>query len=76
MRVSVGAMEAMVRTKEDGESQILVGITICRGPGRFRMVLTRPYHEAGRIVEIPRQDIESVEPIAPGALGETPTPSS
>lgn len=66
-------MEAMVKTKDDGKSQTLVGITICRGPGRFRMVLTRPYHDAGRIVEIPSQDVESVEPVVPGALGETPT---
>lgn len=67
-------MEAMVKTSEDGEGQTLVGITICRGPGRFRMVLTRPYHEAGRIVEIPRQDIASIEPVAPGVLGEIPAP--
>lgn len=68
-------MESMVKTKENGSSQTLVGITICRGPGRFRMVLTRPYHEAGRIVEIPHQDIESVEAVAPGPLGDTPASS-
>lgn len=69
-------MEAMVKTRESGRAaQTLVGITVCRGPGRFRMVLTRPYHEAGHIVEIPREDIESIEQVAPATLGETPAPS-
>jgi hypothetical protein len=39
------------------------------------MVLTRPYHEAGHIVEIPREDIESIEQVASAALGETPAPT-
>jgi hypothetical protein len=70
------AMETMITTDEDGESQTHVGITICEGPGRFRMVLTRPYHEAGRIIEIPREKISSIEPVAPGSFGETPEPAS
>jgi len=69
-------MEAMVKTRENGAaSRTLVGITICRGPGRFRMVLTRPYHEAGHIVEIPTEDIQSIEQVAPATLGETPAPT-
>jgi hypothetical protein len=39
------------------------------------MVLTRPYHEAGHIVEIPREDIESIEQVASAPLGETPAPT-
>ena len=60
----------MVKTRDAGKTHI--GITICEGPGRFRMVLTRPYHEAGQIIEIPLDDIESIEVVAPGALGEAP----
>jgi hypothetical protein len=67
-------MESMVKTEGDGKSTTHVGITICRGPGRYRMVLTRPYHEAGRIVEIPTGDIASIETISPGTLGEDPHP--
>jgi len=62
----------MVKTDED---ETHIGITICEGPGQFRMVLTRPYHEAGRIIEIPREDIISIAPVAPGNLGETPSPA-
>lgn len=65
-------MESMVKTDED---ETHVGITICEGPGQFRMVLTRPYHDAGRIVEIPSEDITSIEPIAPSNLGESPAPA-
>jgi hypothetical protein len=67
-------METIVKTDEDGKSVTHVGITVCTGPGRHRMVLTRPYHEAGRVVEIPTEDIASIEQISPGALGESPTP--
>lgn len=65
-------MESMVKTDED---ETHVGIPICEGPGQFRMVLTRPYHDAGRIIEIPREVIASVEVVAPGSLGETPKPA-
>ena len=67
-------METIVKTDEDGKSVTHVGITVCRGPGRHRMVLTRPYHEAGRILEIPTDKIASIEPISPGPLGDSPTP--
>jgi hypothetical protein len=67
-------MESIVKTQDDGKSTSHVGVTICSGPGRYRMVLTRPYHEAGRIIEIPTDEIASIEPIQPGALGESPIP--
>lgn len=69
-------METMVKSRgEDDDTEIHVGLTICEGPGSFRLVLTRPYHEAGRIVEIPRKSIESVTPVASRALGEEPIPA-
>jgi len=68
-------MESMVKTEDDGKSTTHVGITVCEGPGSYRMVLTRPYHEAGRIVEIPTADIASIEMVSPGTLGEAPRPA-
>jgi hypothetical protein len=65
-------MESMVKT---GDDETHIGIPICEGPGQFRMVLTRPYHEAGHIIEIPRENIASVEPVAPGSLGDAPAPA-
>jgi len=62
----------MVKT---GDDETHIGIPICEGPGQFRMVLTRPYHEAGHIIEIPRENIASVEPVAPGSLGDAPAPA-
>lgn len=66
-------MEAIVKSEDDGQHRTHVGVTVCQGPGQFRLVLTRPYHEAGRVVEIPRDEIESVEPAPQGPLGEDPT---
>jgi hypothetical protein len=68
-------MESMVKTEDDGKSTTHVGITVCEGPGSYRMVLTRPYHEAGRIVEIPTSEIASIEMVSPGTLGENPRPA-
>lgn len=65
-------MESMVKTDED---EIHIGILICEGLRQLRMVLTRPYHEAGHIIEIPRENIASVESVAPGTLGENPAPA-
>lgn len=70
-------METMVKSRgEDDDTEIHIGLTICEGPGRFRLVLTRPYHEAGRIIEIPRKSIKSVTPIESRALGEEPIPAA
>jgi len=41
------------------------------------LVVTRPYHEAGRIIEIPLDDVESIDDLPPHSpLGEAPRPSS
>lgn len=65
-------MESMVTTEDKGSSRVHIGITICQGPGRYRMVLTRPYNEQGQIVEIPVDEIESIETIEPAPLGTEP----
>lgn len=65
-------MESIVTSEDDGKTEVHVGIPVCQGPGQYRMVLTRPYHEAGQIIEIPRSEIQSIEPVAPGNLGDSP----
>lgn len=68
-------METMVKSEDDGKTKTHVGITVSKGPGKLRMILTRPYHEAGQIVEIPREEIESVDSISSGRLGDEPSPA-
>jgi hypothetical protein len=68
-------MEAMVKADREGMTETYVGMTICEGPCTCRLVLTRPYHRAGRIVEIPRSSIESIEVVEPRPLGEQPKPN-
>lgn len=65
-------MEAMVETVEDGKTRVRTGTTVCEGPENYRLVLTRPYHEAGRVIEIPRSYIRSVKAVKPGPLGDDP----
>lgn len=68
-------METIVNSEDDGEHRTYIGMTVCRGPGQVRLLLTRPYHEAGRVVEIPLHKIESATPARPSSLGEEPKPS-
>lgn len=67
-------METIVESEDDGKHQTHVGVTVCQGPGRLRLVLTRPYHEAGRVVEIPRDKVKSVTGARMTPLGEKPEP--
>ena len=66
-------METMVKSEDDGKSKTHVGITVSEGPGKLRLILTRPYHEAGQIVEIPHEEIKSVETVSSGRLGDEPS---
>ncbi len=66
-------MEAIVKSEDDGKLRTHVGVAVCRGPGQVRLVLTHPYHEAGRVVEIPSSQVESMEPARRANLGEDPT---
>lgn len=42
---------------------------------RHRLLLSRPYHEAGRVVEIPRSSIDSIELVPLAKLGKAPVES-
>lgn len=69
-------METMVESVEAGTIKTHVGLTVAKGPGRLRLILTRPYHEAGQIVEIPRDQITSIAPVEPSSLGDDPSPAN
>lgn len=49
-----------------------VGLEICRGPGVFRLLLTRPYRSAGRTVDIPLEHVEEVARVATSPQGQPP----
>lgn len=66
-------METMVKSEDDGQTKTHVGITVSKGPRQLRLVLTRPYHEAGQIVEISHDKIESIDLVPPCKLGDYPT---
>lgn len=66
-------MEAIVKSEDDGKLRTHVGVAVCKGPGQVRLVLTHPYHEAGRVVEIPRDKVESLKPARRATLGDDPT---
>ena len=65
--------ERAVRFKEDGETKVMVGVTVCEGPNTYRLLLTHPHQAEGRIVDIPRGDIESVDAVEPTPRGMSPS---
>lgn len=68
-------METIVKSEDDGEQRTYVGVAVCNGPRQLRLVLTRPYNEAGQIVEIPKDKVESVTRAPMTPLGEELKPS-
>lgn len=64
-------MEAVVETTENGKSRTHVGITVCNGPGQHRLLLTKPYHQAGQVVEIPHSTIRAVSYLNGGGERES-----
>lgn len=65
--------ERAVRVKADGESKVMVGVAVCEGPKTFRLLLTHPHQTEGRIVDIPRDDIESIDEVEPSPRGASPS---
>lgn len=64
-------MDPVVRiSRSDGTSH--VGITVSQGPATYRLLLTRPYLDEGQIVEIPLEEIESIEQAREGPLDQPP----
>lgn len=54
-------MEAVVEVTEDGNTRVHIGITVCEGPGQHRLLLTKPYNQAGQVIEIPHSQINEVK---------------
>jgi hypothetical protein len=57
-----GTAEIEAVVVESGRRKSHIGIQVCRGPGTLRILLTRPYRSAGRTVEVPLDDVESIRP--------------
>ncbi|MGA7270242.1 MAG: hypothetical protein WB239_04145 [Acidimicrobiia bacterium] len=56
--------------KSDGTYH--VGITVSKGPGTYRLLLTRPYIDEGQVIEIPLEEITEVEEAREGPLDRPP----
>jgi hypothetical protein len=52
--------EQVIQLKRDGKTEIRVGIPVCTGPASYRLLVTWPERNEGQIVEIPRDEIESI----------------
>jgi hypothetical protein len=68
--------EQIVELKEGSETVTgplkRVGIPVCKGPATYRLMLTWPEEHEGRIVEIPREDIESISTVPDRPRGADP----
>lgn len=53
-----------------------IGRAISKGPGLLRLLLTRPYGQAGRTVEVPVEQVEDVVPFERGDSEESPNGST
>lgn len=68
--------EKIVEIRQRGRKLTRVGIPICEGPATYRLMLTWPDEREGRIIEIPREDIESIAIADERPRGVTPVRAS
>lgn len=61
-----------VRVEDEGHVETLFGFEISAGPETYRLLVTHPIAKEGRIAEIPREKIKSIEPAEPGPRRQHP----
>lgn len=61
-----------VRIEEDGHIETIFGFEISAGPETYRLLVTHPIAKEGRIEEIPREKIKSIEHAEPGPRRQAP----
>ena len=64
--------EQVIRLKRDGKTETRVGIPVCTGPASYRLLVTWPDRNEGRIIEIPRDEIESISEVGARPRGRPP----
>lgn len=52
--------EQVIQLRHGGKTVTRVGIPVCTGPAVYRLLVTWPERNEGRIIEIPREEIESI----------------
>lgn len=72
MSTSSPLVERVVDCDSEGRTNTHFGVPICKGPGMYRMMLTWPASDEGRIVEIPRARIREISPAQAASRGEMP----
>jgi hypothetical protein len=56
-------IEQVIQVKRNGRLLTRVGIPVCTGPASYRLLVTWPERNEGRIIEIPRDEIESISEV-------------
>jgi hypothetical protein len=64
--------EQVIALRREGRIQTRVGIPVCTGPASYRLLVTWPERNEGRIIEIPRDEIESISEVEPRLRGRHP----
>ncbi|MDH3190839.1 MAG: hypothetical protein OEM39_09430 [Acidimicrobiia bacterium] len=73
MRDSSGVVERVVESDLEGRIYTHYGVPICKGPGMYRLMVTWPAADEGRIIEIPRGRITEIAIVRASSRGEMPT---
>lgn len=64
--------EQVIELKRDGRTLTRVGIPVCTGPASYRLLVTWPERNEGQIIEIPREEIESISEAESRPRGRQP----
>lgn len=62
----------MEKVFEIKDGRKFMGFAVCEGPQTYRVMVTWPYREEGRVVEVDRREIEEIRTVDSVAIGEKP----
>ena len=65
--------EKVITYQEDGQRLTAMGIPVSEGPRNYRLMITWPISDEGRIIEIPLAQIESIKTAERRPRGEKHT---
>ena len=53
--------EVQVVVRDGDRTKTYIGLEVSRGPGMMHLILTRPYSSAGQTIDIPLDEVVSVD---------------
>lgn len=72
MKNTFGEVQRVVDFDSEGRLNTHYGVPVCKGPGMYRLMVTWPTSDEGKIIEIPCSQIRDIAAVQSATRGEMP----